>query len=172
MWQFDSKQAEKGNTSLKPLKPTGEHHGKRGEDHGPEVVPGQQHQQQPPAWLNSSSIKVCFPEGERTFIRVGNSGSVLSVQWHHRAPYWRHPEALHVPHKAILCHVHKAMSKKGSTRKSSLVHLESLNTSQNNLVSWWTQSNELKGFYKEVCKIKFLLYTGSSQISQLMNQQY
>ncbi len=40
--QFDSQQAEKGNTTLKPLKPTGEHHGRRGEDQGPEVVPGQQ----------------------------------------------------------------------------------------------------------------------------------
>jgi len=40
--QFDSQQAEKGNTTLKPLKPTGEHHGKRREDQGLEVVPGQQ----------------------------------------------------------------------------------------------------------------------------------
>jgi hypothetical protein len=28
------------------------------------VVPGQQQQQQQPAWLNSSSIKVCFPKGD------------------------------------------------------------------------------------------------------------
>lgn len=58
----NSKQAEKGNTTLKPLKQTGELHGRRGEDQGPEVVPGQQQQQ--PAWLNSSSIKVCFPKGD------------------------------------------------------------------------------------------------------------
>jgi hypothetical protein len=43
---LDSKQAEKSNTTLKPLKPTREHHERRGEDQGPEVVPGQQQQQQ------------------------------------------------------------------------------------------------------------------------------
>jgi hypothetical protein len=47
---LDSKQAEeKSNTALKALKPTHEHHGRRGEDQGPEVVPGQQQQQQQPA---------------------------------------------------------------------------------------------------------------------------
>ncbi len=123
--------------------------------------------QQQPAWLNSSSIKVCFPEGEHLYkleiqgVWVSNGiighliGDILKPCVYHTK-------------QSILWHVHKAMSKKGSKRKPYLYIWNPWIPHKTILCLGGHKSNELK----EVRKIKFLLYTWSSQIGQLMNQQY
>jgi hypothetical protein len=79
-------------STLKPLKPTSEHHGRRGEDQGPEVFPGQQQQ---PAWLNSSSIKVCFQVNIYKSWKYEQKGSKKKSYLYIRNPW--------IPHKTILC---------------------------------------------------------------------